>query len=250
MIQEALGGRGVSATAAARAAGLNRDAIRSVLRGRSPSIGRVAEICRALNLEFYVGPRRAAGSSAEEQISPDTEAPSRPPMLTNFTSTVTLPVYEWDNDSQDGEPSTTTEGGSAPAPVDLPDPKASFYLRAPGHSMIPARIWPGDYCLVSTFVDLKAPQRVWLQDESGKETIRCLMRIAPTWYDLLGWRAFDPETERQEMTAPTWSRTDVVKRGVVLAVYRGLPSVEEPPFKAPNWLPDRASTCSWPHCSA
>ena len=45
-------------------AGLNRDAIRSVLRGRSPSVERAAEICDALGLEFYVGPPRAAADAA------------------------------------------------------------------------------------------------------------------------------------------------------------------------------------------
>ena len=38
--------------------GLKRDAIRSVLRGSSPSVDRAEEICAALGLEFYVGPPR------------------------------------------------------------------------------------------------------------------------------------------------------------------------------------------------
>ena len=46
-------------------AGLNRDAIRSVLRGRVPSVRHAAEICDALDLEFYASPPRAeAGDGA------------------------------------------------------------------------------------------------------------------------------------------------------------------------------------------
>jgi len=37
-----------------------------VLRGRSPSVERTAEICRALGLEFYIGPRRDEGTSIEK----------------------------------------------------------------------------------------------------------------------------------------------------------------------------------------
>ena len=47
---------GVSAISAALAAGLNRDAIRGVLRGQVPSVHRAAEICAALGIEFHIGP--------------------------------------------------------------------------------------------------------------------------------------------------------------------------------------------------
>ncbi len=53
----------VSPITAARRAGLNRDAIRSVLRGRSPSVDRAQQICSALGLEFYVGPPREPAST-------------------------------------------------------------------------------------------------------------------------------------------------------------------------------------------
>ena len=60
VVKRQLASRGQSAIVAARAAGLNRDSIRSVLRGRSPSVDRAAEICDALGLEFYTGPPRRA----------------------------------------------------------------------------------------------------------------------------------------------------------------------------------------------
>ena len=44
---------------------MNRDTIRSVLRGRVPSVERAAEICEALGLEFYVGPPRDEAATPE-----------------------------------------------------------------------------------------------------------------------------------------------------------------------------------------
>lgn len=52
---EELGGK-VHGTAVA--AGLPKDAFRSVLGGHPPSFPRIAEICEALDLEFYIGPVR------------------------------------------------------------------------------------------------------------------------------------------------------------------------------------------------
>ncbi len=65
IVEKQLGRRGTSAIQAALGAGLTRDAIRSVLRGRSPSVDRAAEICEALDLEFYIGPPRSDPASTE-----------------------------------------------------------------------------------------------------------------------------------------------------------------------------------------
>ena len=59
VIRRELERRGTNAYRAAVDAGLPQNAIRSVLRGREPGSERLAEICRALGLEFYVGPPRA-----------------------------------------------------------------------------------------------------------------------------------------------------------------------------------------------
>ena len=68
IVEKQLARRETSAIRAALGAGLTRDAIRSVLRGRAPSVDRAAEICEALDLEFYIGPRRAPpGTGAESQ---------------------------------------------------------------------------------------------------------------------------------------------------------------------------------------
>lgn len=55
-IRDALGERPVTGTAVR--AGLPRNAIRNVLDGHEPTAGRLAAICDALGLEFYVGPPR------------------------------------------------------------------------------------------------------------------------------------------------------------------------------------------------
>ncbi len=46
------------------------DALRSALRGHEPKAGRLAEICRALGLEFYIGPPRAGRGGAESSDPP------------------------------------------------------------------------------------------------------------------------------------------------------------------------------------
>ena len=60
-IEGALDGRSVAGEALR--AGLPRDAIRRVLKGRDPSLTRAAEICEALGLELYIGPRRSFDSA-------------------------------------------------------------------------------------------------------------------------------------------------------------------------------------------
>ena len=253
LIEQALRVRGVSAIRAARSAKLNRDAIRSVLRGRSPSFERVAEICDALDLDFHIGFRRdsvrsdnepsealekdPANESAEElpeeQIPSDAEPPPDP--LTRFTSRMLLPVREFAACSPQGHLSQARHADPAPAPVDLPDPHA-FYVRVPGCSMVPAGIWSGDYCLVSPCAKLEPYQRVWFQNREGQETIKWLVRLPSRCYELVGWKP--PEDDgHQMMAAEQWMRDDVVDRGTVLAVYRGRPSVERPPFRTANWRP-------------
>ena len=59
IVQQRLREMGVSPITAARTAGLKRDSIRGILRGRAPSVDRAAEICAALGLEFYIGPARS-----------------------------------------------------------------------------------------------------------------------------------------------------------------------------------------------
>ena len=58
-IEEALKRKGTNPTRLARDNGWSVNAIRYILDGRPPSSRRLAEVCRALDLEFYVGPPRS-----------------------------------------------------------------------------------------------------------------------------------------------------------------------------------------------
>ena len=74
VIRRELEHRGTNAYRAAVDAGLPQNAIRSVLRGREPGSDRLAEICRARELEFYVGPPRGhheVTSEAPESFAGD-----------------------------------------------------------------------------------------------------------------------------------------------------------------------------------
>ena len=58
IIRRELERRGTNPFRAAKEAGLPGNAIRYVLDGHEPKVGRLAAICDALGLEFYVGPSR------------------------------------------------------------------------------------------------------------------------------------------------------------------------------------------------
>lgn len=72
--------RGISARAAALGADLPIRAVQGVIEGHVPSIDRADEICRALDIELYLGPprgpRKFGYSTPKTQIR---EAPPAPP---------------------------------------------------------------------------------------------------------------------------------------------------------------------------
>ena len=59
-IDRALKERGISARRASLLGTSDPSAIRDMRRGRVPSVERIRALCAALDLEFYVGPRRHA----------------------------------------------------------------------------------------------------------------------------------------------------------------------------------------------
>jgi len=75
VIRRELERRGTNAYRAAVDSGLPQNAIRSVLRGRDPGSERLAEICRALELEFYVGPPRGRHEETSEPPESSAEDP-------------------------------------------------------------------------------------------------------------------------------------------------------------------------------
>lgn len=67
-IEKALDGRSIAGEA--RRAGLPRDAFRTILKGSDPGLSRVADVCEALGLELYIGPRRNAPPSPIDALAP------------------------------------------------------------------------------------------------------------------------------------------------------------------------------------
>lgn len=59
-VRAAVGGRPIAKVA--KEANLPRDAIRNILDGRDPKLSRAAEVAKALGLDFYAGPPKAAGA--------------------------------------------------------------------------------------------------------------------------------------------------------------------------------------------
>ena len=63
VIEEALRRKGTNPSRLAKQNGWSVNAIRYILEGRPPSSRRLAEVCKALDLEFYVGPPRSPEGS-------------------------------------------------------------------------------------------------------------------------------------------------------------------------------------------
>ena len=81
LVKERLKALKTNAFAAEAAAGLPQDAIRNVIRSdqkkAGPTLTRVREICEALNLELYIGPRRDTGPVEITEIDGEQFAPIR-----------------------------------------------------------------------------------------------------------------------------------------------------------------------------
>ena len=68
-IREQLEQKNISVRSAAIQAGLPVRSVQGILEGHIPSVERAAEVASALNLEFYIGPKR--DSLLDEEASPD-----------------------------------------------------------------------------------------------------------------------------------------------------------------------------------
>ena len=210
--------------------------LRSVLRGRAPSIERAADVCKALGWALCIeGPRDQQQQGAD---NPDhARAYICPP--TDFTQDVELSVREWTAAPREKFWSTHTESGKAPAPVGFTDP-AAFYARTHADTLTPLNIWRTDACLVSPSAPIEAPQRVWLQDQQGRQAILCLIRMSDKTYELVGWGPPSPDPgSAQKVFAVQLKRKEIVDRGAVVAVYRDTPSVRSNTHRAPYWPPPR-----------
>ena len=250
--------RGLNPFRATKETGLPQNALRYLLEGREPKVGRLAEICSALGLEFYVGPPREEtsrpspiarafekqleshergalleeiralrqGITAQFGVSPPVQTPSTPP-LDRFSSSVDMPVRGWAKCSLVGNLEDEVEYTDLPAPEGLEDGDA-FYAMALGPSMIPEGIEDGDHCLVSPNTPLAIGLRIWLKDRQDRVTIKRLVSETDDSYGLLGWQ--DPDKrDRQADYHDQWLKSNIAAKGVVLAVYRGKPNAKKPP---------------------
>ena len=202
------------------------DTVRNVRRGAVPRVDTFEALCQVLGLELQLGPALS---------HPDDEDALRHRSPPRFSGSRELPVHEWSDPSEDGYLRARDGSRVAPAPEDVLDEQA-FYLRMPDHSMVPARIWKGDYCLVSPCAQLQVDLRAWFLHTSGRETIRWVMRISAAGYDLGAWDL--DEVGHQTPMAAHRKREDVVERGAVLAVYRERPSLTKRLPPVAEWRPD------------
>lgn len=108
VIKEALRRKGTNPTRVARSNGWSVNAVRYILEGRAPTSRRLAEVCEALDLEFYVGPPRLPQGArldvrqlarelerlASEARRIDDESQRRPVEIEPSTTYVSAPLYE------------------------------------------------------------------------------------------------------------------------------------------------------------
>ena len=233
-VREELKQRNLTPFRAARNARLPENAIRTVLDGHQPRVGRLEAICQSLGLELYIGPRRRDADPG------DPPAAQRLQMHWGATK---IPVRGWRHYSDEGLLLQPQAEGVALAPAGLSDPDA-FYANMAGHSMVRENIGRGYYCLISPKTPLDAGQRVWLRNRQDQEVIRRLVAIDADAYSLRGWReAPDPavfEHVRQDPVSERWPRTEVAAKGVVLIAYAHPPKPDAKPFKVPDMASARA----------
>ncbi len=202
------------------------DTIRNIRRGSFPRVDTLEALCRVLGLDLQIRPGMLP--------RPEDGVPTaRPP--TEFSGSRELPVYDWEDPSEEGYLRRPHSANPAPAPVDLAD-ELAFYLRVPDYSMVPAKIGKDHYCLVSPCAKLQVDQRAWFRGPTGRETVKWVMRLSAAGYDLGSWLLKDGG--HQKPTVVHWTQDQVVGRGVVLAVYREEPAVTKPQEPVADWRPD------------
>ena len=120
LIREELERQNLNPFRAAMRANLPENAIRTVLSGREPRAGRLAEICDALGLEFYIGPPRVAGASGAGNGATPPTTTTPPPPAEVEASIRTL--VQWVSDAG-GDPLP-----AAPRDSELADDRALAHL--------------------------------------------------------------------------------------------------------------------------
>ena len=231
LLVAALKEMGTNPFRAAITAGLPGTAIRHALEGHEPKAGRLAEICDALGLEFYIGPPRGQSQAG----GPYPDAPDVGGAgFERFDPEIAMPARGYAKCSVFGHLERESDYRELPAPEDIRsvDPDA-FYVVAQGSSMIPEGIREGDYCLVSPNTPLAAGLRVWLKDRQGRACVKRLVAMDDGSYSLRGWQP-PGAAGRQQVYEDQWTVANIAERGAVLAVWRGRPDVAKPPPLIPD----------------
>ena len=230
LIEQALSNRKMSAIQAANAAGLNREAIRSVLRGRSPTYGRLVELCDAVGLDLiirYRGSQKDEGPKGAAAPAPATDQDT----LDSFTTTQQLSVRAA---TEHGTWKAHIDYGEAPAPLGLLDPQA-FYVIADDESLAPTGIRKGDHVLVSPNARITRDTRIWLRRTDGRESLRWLAHWWAAGFETLYWGPGSSDGNRPDLNAEQMRPADISRQGAILAAYGGEPSAKRPPVQRGAW---------------
>ncbi|WP_419737920.1 S24 family peptidase [Ruegeria sp.] len=203
-------------------------------RGSSPTAETLSALCRALGLEFYIGPPRDGAPVGLP----------RAPNWSAFTE-ATLPHRGLATCSVQGWSKSQPLRDPLPRPEDIMDDDA-FWVSATGQSMIPEGIDGGCVCLVSPGREVRDGDRVWILDFQGRAAIKRLVEKTETGsLKLRGWL---PKRDGEQQSFDE-ERLPAGIREVypVVAVFRGKPGAEgaeyipDPKAPAPAAQPESSN---------
>ncbi len=213
MVERRLVEKDISPAAASRIASGHPYLIYKLRKGASPSFETVQGLCRALELDFHIGPPRQSDASSvatppDWTILSSREAPHRGIERCNG--------WGW--------------GKDVPRPDTLPLPQAvgdkdAFWVTATGASMAPEGIESGWLCLVSPATQPVPGDRIWIRDTSGAASIKRLVSVEDDGtLQLRNWR-YNPAGQPQSFEEKRFP-ADIERVHPVVAVFKGKPGSE------------------------
>ncbi len=218
LLERSLVKTGLSARRISENGGVDPNVIKNMRRHRStgkptvPSFENLQSLCRALGLEFYIGPPR--GSAPAE---------SAPAAWTSFAKT-TAPHRGLAKCSVQGWGKPQPERDPLPTPETAMD-QDMFWVSAIGQSMIPEGIASSAFCLVAPDTRAREGDRVWVLDHEGKAAIKRLVEKRENGdLRLRGWMPIRDGQQKDFVE----ERLAAGLREVypVIAVFRGKPGSE------------------------
>jgi len=248
MIRGRLVETGISQHRIALQNNLPQDAVRNVLGGHIPRLDRADEICRALGLEFYIGPPRESATGRQVKGSGSSYANATPVPL--MFVEVDLPVdgrAACSLDAQKHRKHVERVEDGLPEPEGLTDDPDAFYVIAEGASMVPEGISPGDYCVISPNTSLAVGQRLWMESKNGAKRIKRLLDFNDTHLTLRVWG--EPNTGQVGSVNEEVDRSFIPRQGAVVGVFRdkpkqGMTVLPIPDPRAYEWARELAVTQS------